>query len=570
MHASELEPAAARTVHTPDRRRATDAHLSTPSALLTLQRLAGNESVNALLAQKRDEDREDDSEASPVLDVVGSGGGSPLDPGARSFLENRLGSDFSDVRVHTGAEADRSARSINAHAYTAGTDVVFRAGAYQPDAPAGRHVLAHELAHVIQQKAGPVDGTPAPGGIRLSHPSDAFEQAAERAADDAMTGTAPTTPAGGQPAPVQREGEDEEEEEVQALAVQRDDAPAGPLGAVQQPAATGEWTQERNEMEDVRARATARQLQSEACVGLATDVLTSLKAHLEGVSTVYGTAYERYSKVIEAGREAAKSEEEWIDIGVSILLAVAIGTGVGAVGIALEIPEAVAAEAAKEAITATATEAGKYAGKHTGLLEVVGTNLEPGGLKPPVMKLKLWEQLVDLHRSVLKTINQADMQSLIASGAEYAIGEIKAQVGGGAGADLDVATLHGLIGTLAADDAASAGLDARLSTAIGALQGVKASLASAPSPFGREGEMERDIWILWMAELSEDEAKVLDRDPIEDHLEALGFITSHYGSGGSLGVDTGIWTTENDCLEMIEAARGEAGALRQRYGSIAQ
>jgi hypothetical protein len=162
------------------------------------------------------------------------------------------------------------------------------------------------------------------------------------------------------------------------------------------------------------------------------------------------------------------------------------------------------------------------------------------------------------------------MQSLIASGAEYAIGEIKAQVGGGAGADLDVATLHGLIGTLAVDDAASAGLDARLSTAIGALQGVKASLASAPSPFGREGEMERDIWILWMAELSEDEAKVLDRDPIEDHLEALGFITSHYGSGGSLGVDTGIWTTENDCLKMIEAARGEAGALRQRYGSIAQ
>src|SRR5256886_9825679 len=44
--------------------------------------------------------------------------------------------------------------------------------------PAGRHVLAHELAHVIQQKAGPVDGSPAPGGIRLSDPSDRFEQAA--------------------------------------------------------------------------------------------------------------------------------------------------------------------------------------------------------------------------------------------------------------------------------------------------------------------------------------------------------------------------------------------------------
>jgi Domain of unknown function (DUF4157) len=191
MHVSELDQVASRGVRTagPGRRPATDAHLTTPSALLALQRLAGNESVNALLAQRREhdrQDREDDAEVSPVLDVVGSGGGSPLDPGARSFLEDRLGSDFSDVRVHTGASADHSARSINAQAYTVGTDVVFRAGAYQPDAPAGRHVLAHELAHVIQQKAGPVDGSPAPGGIRLSHPSDAFEQAAERAADEAL------------------------------------------------------------------------------------------------------------------------------------------------------------------------------------------------------------------------------------------------------------------------------------------------------------------------------------------------------------------------------------------------
>jgi hypothetical protein len=432
-------------------------------------------------------------------------------------------------------------------------------------------VLAHELAHVVQQKAGPVDGSPAPGGIRLSHPSDAFEQAAERAADDAMTGTVPATPGGGQPAPVQREAEDEEEEEVQALAVQRDDgAPAGPVGGAQQPAATGQWTQERNEMEDVRARATARQLQAEACVGLATDVLTSVKARLEDVSTVFGTAYARYSEVMAAGGEAARDEQEWLDIGVSILVAVVIGTGVGAAGIALEIPEAVTAEAAKEAITATATEAIKYAGKHTGLLEVVGTKLQPGSLKPAVMKLRLWEQLVDLHSSVLKTINQADMQSLVASGAEYAIGEIKAQVGGGTGADLDVATLHGLIGTLAADDAASAGLDARLSTAIADLQRVNAGHASAPSPFGREGEMERDIWILWMAELSDEEATVLDRDPIEDHLRALGFITDHYQGGGTLRVDTGVWTTKADCLKMIEAAKGEAAPLRQKYASISQ
>ena len=177
--------------------------------------------------------------------------------------------------------------------------------------------------------------------------------------------------------------------------------------------------------------------------------------------------------------------------------------------------------------------------------------------------------LVDLHTSVLKTISRAELLSLIASGAEYAIGEIKAQIGGGGGADLEVPVLHALIGTLAADDAAYAGLEARLSTAIAALQGVRSSLSSAPSPFGREEEMEKDIWILWMAELPEEEAKVLDNDPIEDHLrDALGFITEHHQGGGTLHVDTGYWTTEADCLKMIEAARARAGALQQKYGSI--
>jgi hypothetical protein len=199
-----------------------------PSAVINLQRMAGNESVSALLGQEEEERR------SPVHEVVGSGGGSPVEPGARSFLEDRMGADFSDVRVHTGAKADESARSINAQAYTVGSDVVFRSGAYQPDTPGGRHVLAHELAHVIQQKSGPVAGTPAPGGISVSHPSDAFEQAAERSASQAVSGgTAQAMPAGGgEGITAQRASEDEEEEPVQTLTTQR----AGEEDEEEQPA----------------------------------------------------------------------------------------------------------------------------------------------------------------------------------------------------------------------------------------------------------------------------------------------------------------------------------------------
>ncbi len=77
--------------------------------------------------------------------------GRPLDAGARDFMESRFGHDFGHVRVHTDSLAGDSARAINAHAYTAGSDIAFAPGRYQPDSHSGRNLLAHELAHTVQQ-----------------------------------------------------------------------------------------------------------------------------------------------------------------------------------------------------------------------------------------------------------------------------------------------------------------------------------------------------------------------------------------------------------------------------------
>lgn len=166
------------------------------ASVMYLQRTAGNASVVQLLAGEE--------EQSPVHDVVGSGGGTPLDAGTRSSMESAFGASFGDVRVHTDDRASKSAESVGASAYTVGSDVVFRSGQFNPSTPTGQRTLAHELAHVVQQSQGPVDGSDAGGGIRLSSPSDRFEQAAEEAADGVM-------------ASVQRQPEgDEEEEEIQA------------------------------------------------------------------------------------------------------------------------------------------------------------------------------------------------------------------------------------------------------------------------------------------------------------------------------------------------------------------
>ncbi len=185
----------------------------TPAAVMHLQKTAGNATVSAALEEQ---------EPSLVKEVVGSGGGAPLDNDTRGFMESRLGADFNDVRVHTDATASESARSVQAHAYTVGSDVVFQSDKYAPESESGKRMLAHELTHVVQQRSGPVDGTPATGGIQISHPSDRFEQAAESTADRVTaspTAAAPTAVAAA-PASVQREGE--EDEELQGTFVQRE------------------------------------------------------------------------------------------------------------------------------------------------------------------------------------------------------------------------------------------------------------------------------------------------------------------------------------------------------------
>jgi hypothetical protein len=77
--------------------------------------------------------------------------GQPLEPDTRAFMESRFGHDFSQVRVHTDAQAAESARMANARAYTVGREIVFGIGQYAPKTTAGKRLLAHELTHVVQQ-----------------------------------------------------------------------------------------------------------------------------------------------------------------------------------------------------------------------------------------------------------------------------------------------------------------------------------------------------------------------------------------------------------------------------------
>ncbi|OBC00028.1 hypothetical protein A5784_21050 [Mycobacterium sp. 852013-50091_SCH5140682] len=158
--------------------------------------------------------------------------GQPLDINTRRLMESRFGRDFSRVRVHTDPRAAASAEAVAARAYTVGPDVVFAAGQYGPGTERGLELLAHELAHTIQQDPrSATDGPPATGGQ--------LETSADVAAGDAVAGrrVAATLPTSGlglacAPADDERAKAVAEAEAVARNDDEAEDAPIAKAGAV--------------------------------------------------------------------------------------------------------------------------------------------------------------------------------------------------------------------------------------------------------------------------------------------------------------------------------------------------
>lgn len=155
------------------------------AGILALQRAIGNRAVTQLLQRDNVGAPPAVNEAPPILQPgMDNADGQPLDPTTRAFMESRFGADFSGVRVHTDGKAAESAQSVNALAYTVGRDVVFGAGQYAPQSSTGQRLIAHELAHIVQQQ-----NTPAvrQGKLGISNPTDSAERSADAVAQAVTT-----------------------------------------------------------------------------------------------------------------------------------------------------------------------------------------------------------------------------------------------------------------------------------------------------------------------------------------------------------------------------------------------
>ena len=151
--------------------------------------------------------------------------GQPLDARTRARMEPLFGFDFSDVRVHAGPEAASSAASIGARAFAVGSHIIFGRGEHSPGTSAGAMLIAHELAHVVQQR-GRITGDP--GSLEIGSPHDVAERSAHAAAQQVVAGRAarPGLAAGTPHSVIRRWSSDEMSVNLTPPNVRQDNEPA--------------------------------------------------------------------------------------------------------------------------------------------------------------------------------------------------------------------------------------------------------------------------------------------------------------------------------------------------------
>jgi hypothetical protein len=148
-----------------------------------MQQTMGNTAVQRLLAQRSGDGAGVVDEETAVAINQQRGSGGSLDSNMAQKAGQTMGQDFSGVTVHTDAQADHLSRQLGAEAFTTGSDVFFREGAYDPASSDGQRLIAHELTHVVQQ------GAAAPnvqGKLTVNDPDDQFEAQADTVADMVM------------------------------------------------------------------------------------------------------------------------------------------------------------------------------------------------------------------------------------------------------------------------------------------------------------------------------------------------------------------------------------------------
>ncbi|HTM20180.1 MAG TPA: DUF4157 domain-containing protein, partial [Kofleriaceae bacterium] len=450
--------------------------------------------------------------------------GQPLPAELAGRLGDSLGRDLSGVRVHTGAQSAAAADSLAANAFTVGRDIHFAEGTYQPDSPAGQRLIAHEVAHTVQQGTGTAPATPQTE-LRVSTPGDTFEREADGFADSFMRG--------GTPAPVAAHSG--------GVMLSRDENDRTPAAE-----RTPEFFNKAG-VEAVRTRASGLMLRIATLESECNALLETNKQRVLHFAAAYRDAWRTFETIVRAARQEARNQQAWKDAAEELLLAIAAAA---TAGVALEVAGVAEALEGASTLTNVAVGAARGAGENIatqaahGVLhtpEVSGVDMEATGVDPDTMEMRSYRSVSDLARDLRRLPPAANSVSNLNGVAEYCIGEIKANLGEGTGGDMSERDVLDMVQAVCNAGNNLNIIQAHVDSTRVRLAGARA--ASEGLPEISVTEIEKDIWTRWMAELPRD-SNILDLDAIENHLRELGLVTNAI-----------LWYSDADEANDIAAAR---------------
>lgn len=452
-----------------------------------------------------------DTHATTEQKLNGSkGNGSSLDSETRVQMESSFGANFSGVKIHTDSTAVQLNKELGAQAFTTGNDIYFNEGRYQPDSQNGKKLLAHELTHTVQQRG-------------------------EKNRTDLNRKVQPTLKISNSDRNIQ-------------LVTDEDFL----------------HTSDIQLMQCVSHFNNLYHLSSNYSIA-SRNIGDTVRNKYLGESRKYNTAFMLYSQTIANARAEARNQNQWTGIVVGI----AAGIGLGLLAAWL-LPAAAAGAATitlGEAVAA-GTSAFVQAGVGTlftsgvsNLLATPGSDLQPTGLSPEVVRTSIWRKAAEIYRGGLSEVHTQQTLHSLSMMALETRRQVQQKLNR-QDTRLSLPLMHSLVPCLYRARTRTFSLNTLYEQKLQQQESILNQINSYSGPDSRE--MEKGIWILWISRLPTSDSDMLDLDAIENHLNNLGII----GAPSVLGVDFGRWTSKEDETNAIFAAIPHAARIRRLFNNL--
>ncbi len=514
------------------------------------------------------------TEAETAVAKASNSSGQSLPEPVRQKFEASLGVDLSSVRVHTGSESAAAAKAVGARAYTMGQDIHFGDGQYGTNDPFAIHLLAHEVAHTVQQRVGTEKRQ---NKLEVSTPGDAAEVEADRAAD-AMTSGQPFSISAGNAS--------------LGRVVQRDPVrygrtqvvPASSTGSKKPTAAQKASLQSvRSLVESLEGRADATNANVKAFLDKGIAAVSQIEGHIKTITGNYEKAYKKHESALKTINQNAKSDEAYIGIVMSIGLGLAapyIGTAFGAVKAVeggLKGANAFLTACGLDAIEKTAKEAAQMAGKvqksaeaaaaHKGAHAVRGrADASPlGSSLPSLRKLQLISQVSKLKDGIIKAGSMSVNMKPLDKAATALVRDIAVYLEHGSGTTVSdpVDVVIAKATQLTANGAAA--YTCLENVAKGSWEGVTkmASAIKKAAASASVAKMEEQIWIKWIASVPTSQLGLIDE--LEGTWVRGPYLPKRVLE--MLGPHLGHWTDKSDLISLHANAQ-RAQRAQEQVGKV--